>query len=201
MMNYLFIIQKMKSLVTSLILFFFIPVFGQKSVHDSLKVYYQDSLMVSKNFKDGTVSNKLTVKVINPCNAEKNRFDGVVTLINATVQNKHYTDNITYNYPYAQSGLINLKTGNISNFTIDKHQAVLIPFTYCGNMDNDTQVSYITFYKHKKYLHHIKYYCGEDNTCKIKDDLNVTLKDLPSQLKSKVIKDLKTKYKNSKDFY
>lgn len=201
MRNYLFIIQKMKSLVTSLILLFFIPVCGQKSVHDSLKVYYQDSLTVHKNFKDGMVSNTLTVKVINPCNAEKNRFDGAVTLISATVKNKNYTDHVTYNYPYAQSGLINLKPNNISDFTIDKHRAVLIPFTYCGNSDNDTQVSYIIFYKHKKYLHHIKYYCGEDNKCKIKDNLNATLKDLPSPLKLKVIKDLGTKYKNSNDFY
>lgn len=201
MKNYLFIIQKMKSLVTSLILLFFIPLCGQKPVHDSLKVYYQDSLMVNKNFKDGIVSNNLTVKVINPCNAEKNRFDGAVTLISATVKNKNYTDNVIYNYPYAQSGLINLKPNNISDFTIDKHRAVLIPFTYCGNSDNDTQVSYIIFYKRKKYLHHIKYYCGENNKCKAKDNLNVILKDLPAPLKLKVIKDLETKYKNSNDFY
>jgi len=200
-MNYLFTIQKMKSLVTSLILFFFIPVFGQKSVHDSLKVYYQDSLTISKDFKDRTISNKLTVKVINPCNSEKERFDGAVTIICATVKNKNYSDSVLYNYPNAQSGLINLKPNNISNFTVDKHQAVLIPFTYCGNWDNDTQVSYIIFYKHKKYLHHIKYYCGESGKCKINDNLNTTLKDLPSKLKMKVIKDLETKYKNSNDFY
>lgn len=201
MRNYLFIIQKMKSLVTSLILLSFIPINGQKLVDDSLKVYFQDSLMVNKNFKDGIIANNLTIKVINPCNAAQNRFDGAVTLISATVKNKNYTDNVIYNYPYAQSGLINLKTKNISDFTIDKRQAVLIPFTYCGNMDNDTQVSYITFYKHKKYLHHIKYYCGEDNKCKVKDDLNVTLKDLPAPLKANVIQDLATRYKNSNDFY
>lgn len=191
----------MKSLVTSLILFFFIPVFGQKPVHDSLKVYYQDSLTISKDFKDGTISNKLTVKVINPCNSEKERFDGAVTIISATVKNKNYSDRVVYNYPNAQSGLINLKPNNISNFTVDKHQAVLIPFTYCGNWDNDTKVSYIIFYKHKKYLHHIKYYCGENGKCKINDNLNITLKDLPSKLKLKFIKDLETKYKNSNDFY
>ncbi len=200
-MNYLFTIQKMKSLVTSLILFFFIPMFGQKPVHDSLKVYYQDSLTINKDFKDGIISNKLTVKVINPCNSEKERFDGAVTIISANVKNKNYRDSVVYNYPNAQSGLINLKPNNISNFTIDKRQAILIPFTYCGNLDNDTKVSYIIFYKHKKYLHHIKYYCGEDGKCKINDNLNITLKDLPSKLKLKVIKDLETKYKNSNDFY
>lgn len=201
MRNYLFIIQKMKSLVTSLILLFCIPIYGQKPVDDSLKVYYQDSLMVNKNFKDGAISNNLTIKVINPCDSEKNRFDGAVTLISATVKNKNYTDNLTYNYPYAQSGLINLKTKNISDMTIDKRQAVFIPFTYCGNQDNDTQVTYITFYKHKKYLHHIKYYCGENNKCTVKDDLNLTLKDLPAPVKAKVIQDLATKYKNPNDFY
>ncbi|MGK6344224.1 hypothetical protein ACMGDK_18590 [Chryseobacterium sp. DT-3] len=191
----------MKSLVTSLILLFFIPVCGQKPLNDTLKRYYQDSLIIQKNFKDGTISNKLTVKVINPCNSEKNRFDGAVTNISATVKNKNYSDSLVYNYPYAQSGLINLKTDNISDHNINKHQAVFIPFTYCGNWDNDTKVSYIIFYNHKKYLYHIKYFCGEDGKCKLNDNLNITLKDLPSTLRLKMIKDLKTKYNNSNDFY
>ncbi|MEI3789258.1 MULTISPECIES: hypothetical protein [unclassified Chryseobacterium] len=190
----------MKSLVTSLILLFFIPVCGQKPVNDTLKRYYQDSLIIQKNFKDGTISNKLTVKVINPCNSEKNRFDGAVTIISAAVKNKNYSDSVVYNYPYAQSGLINLKTDHISDHNINKHQAVFIPFTYCGNWDNDTKVSYIIFYNHKKYLYHIKYYCGEDGKCKLNDNLNITLKDLPSTLRLKVTRDLKTKYKNSNDF-
>ncbi|MBL1220046.1 hypothetical protein JET18_04300 [Chryseobacterium sp. L7] len=190
----------MKILVTIFILFFFIPACGQKAVHDSLKRYYQDSLIVQKNFKDGNVPSKLTVKVINPCNAEKERFDGAVTIISAVVESKNYSDSIVYNYPDAQSGLINLKINTISDYTINKHQAVLIPFTYCGNWDNDTKVSCIIFYNHKKYLYHIKYRCGEDNKCKINDNLNITLKDLPTELKSKVIKDLETKYNNSNDF-
>lgn len=190
----------MKNLVTSFILFFFIPVCGQKPVDDTLKRYYQDSLIVNKNFKDGAVSNKLAVKVINPCNSEKNRFDGAVTNISAVVKNKNYSDSIVYNYPYAQSSLINLKINNISICTVNKHQAVLIPFTYCGNWDNDTKVSYIIFYNHKKYLYDIKYYCGEDNICKINDNLNVKLKDLPTKLKIQVIKDLKAKYTKSDDF-
>lgn len=190
----------MKSLVNSLIVFFFVPACGQKAVHDSLKVYYQDSLTVHKNFKDGTVSNALTVKVINPCNAEKERFDGVVTIISASVKNKNYSDSVVYSYPYAQSGLINLKSNNISDHNINKHQAVFIPFTYCGNWDNDTKVSYIILYNHKKYLYHIKYHCGEDNKCKINDNLDITLKDLPTKLKLKVIKDLETKYNKSSDF-
>ncbi|PQA90893.1 hypothetical protein B0A69_19360 [Chryseobacterium shigense] len=199
-MNYQFTIQKMKSLVTSLIVFFFIPVFGQKSVNDTLKRYYQDSLIIHKNFKDGTVSNKLTVKVINPCNAEKNRFDGAVTIISAAVKNKNYSDSIVYNYPYAQSGLINLKTNNISSYNINKHEAIFIPFTYCGNWDNDTKVSYIILYNQKKYLYHIKYYCGEDGKCMLNDNLNNTLKDLPSTLRLKISKDLATKYNKSSDF-
>lgn len=200
-MNYLFIIQKMKSSVTSMVLLFCIPVCGQKSVNDTLKRYYQDSLIIHKNFKDGGISNKLTVKVINPCNSEKNRFDGAVTLISATVKNKNYSNSIDYNYPYAQSGLIHVKAENISINNIDKHQAVLIPFTYCGNWDNDTKVSYIILYNRKKYLHHIKYYCEQEGKCKLKDNLNVTLKDLPSKLRLKVLKDLETKYNQSNDFY
>ncbi len=200
-MNYLFIIQKMKSSVTSIVLLFCIPVCGQKSVNDTLKRYYQDSLIIHKNFKDGGISNKLTVKVINPCNSEKNRFDGAVTLISATVKNKNYSNSIDYNYPYAQSGLIHVKAENISINNIDKHQAVLIPFTYCGNWDNDTKVSYIILYNRKKYLHHIKYYCEQEGKCKLKDNLNVTLKDLPSKLRLKVLKDLETKYNQSNDFY
>ncbi|MFN1215767.1 hypothetical protein ACKW6Q_02160 [Chryseobacterium kwangjuense] len=190
----------MKSLAISFIVFFSVSVCGQQSVNDSLKVYYQDSLMIHKDFKDGAVSNKLTVKVINPCNAEKERFDGAVTIISASVKNKNYSDNIVYNYPHAQSGLINLKKDNISNYTINKRQAVFIPFTYCGNWDNDTKVSYMILYNHKKYLYHIKYYCGEDGKCKLNDNLNVTLKDLPSTVKSKLMKDLETKYKSSNDF-
>lgn len=201
MMNYLFIIQPMKSLVTSLILFFFIPVCGQKAVHDSLKVYYQDSLMIHKNVQNGAVSNELTVKVINPCIAEKNRFDGVVTIISATVKNKNYSNTLVYNYPDAQSGLINVKADHISSYAVDKNQAFLIPFTYCGNWDNDTKVSYIVLYNRKKYLYHIKYYCSEGGKCKINDNLNTKLKDLPTALKLKIIKDIETKYKNVNDFY
>lgn len=199
-MNYQFIIQKMKSLAISFIVFLSVSVCGQQSVNDSLKVYYQDSLMIHKDFKDGAVSNKLTVKVINPCDAEKERFDGAVTIISAAVKNKNYSDSIVYNYPHAQSGLINLKKDNISNYTINKRQAVFIPFTYCGNWDNDTKVSYMILYNHKKYLYHIKYYCGEDGKCKLNDNLNVTLKDLPSKVKSKLVKDLETKYNSSNDF-
>ncbi|WP_142724357.1 hypothetical protein [Chryseobacterium sp. ON_d1] len=191
----------MKSSVTSMVLLFCIPVCGQKSVNDTLKRYYQDSLIINKNFKDGGISSKLTVKVINPCNSEKNRFDGAVTLISATVKNKNYSNSIDYNYPYAQSGLIHVKAENISINNIDKHQAVLIPFTYCGNWDNDTKVSYIILYNRKKYLHHIKYYCEQEGKCKLKDNLNVTLKDLPSKLRLKVLKDLETKYNQSNDFY
>ncbi|RXM50573.1 MULTISPECIES: hypothetical protein [unclassified Chryseobacterium] len=191
----------MKSLVTSLLLFLFIPVCGQQPVHDSLKVYYQDSLMISKDFKEGSLSNTLTVKVINPCNAEKEKFDGAVTIISAAVKNKNYSNSIVYNYPYAQSGLINVKEDHISIYTVNKQKAVLIPFTYCGNWDNDTKVSYIILYNRKKYLYHIKYYCEEGGKCKIKDNLNITLKDLPPKLKLQVIKDLKTKYNKSKDFY
>ncbi|WP_347216199.1 hypothetical protein [Chryseobacterium sp.] len=190
----------MKNLITGFILFFFLPASGQKSVHDSMKMYYQDSLMINKSFKNGTVSNKLTVKVINPCNSEKERFDGAVTIINARIKNKNYSDSIVYSYPYAQSGLINLKVNNISLYTIHKQQAVLIPFTYCGNWDNDTTVSYIIFYNRKQYLYHVKYYCKEDGKCKINDKLNILLKDLPSALRLKVMKDLKTKYSHSDDF-
>lgn len=203
-MNYQFTIQKMKSLATSLIVFFVIPVCGQKSVNNSLKMYYQDSLIINKNFKERSVSNKLTVKVINLCDSEKERFDGAVTIISAAVKNKKYSDSIVYNYPYAQSGLINLKANNISNYNINKHQAILIPFTYCGNWDNDTKVSYIILYNHKKYLYHIKYYCGEDGKCKLNDNLNTTLKDLPLtlrlRLRLKINKDPETKYNNSNNF-
>lgn len=191
----------MKKLITGFILFFLISVCGQKAAHESLKMYYQDSLIVNRNFKDGTGFSKLTVKVINPCNAEKERFDGVVTMISAVVKNKNYGDSIVYDYPDAQSGLINLKAENISNYTVNKRQAVFIPFTYCGNWDNDTKVSFIILYSRKKYLYHIKYYCGEDGKCRINDNLNIRLKDLPSELKLKVRKDLETKYNKSDDFY
>ncbi|MDR6919771.1 MULTISPECIES: hypothetical protein [Chryseobacterium] len=191
----------MKKLVTGFILFFLISIGGQNAVHDSLKMYYQDSLIVNKSFKDGTGLSKLTVKVINPCNAEKERFDGAVTMISAVVKNKNYSDSIAYHYPDAQSGLINLKAENISGYTVNKHQAVFIPFTYCGNWDNDTKVSCIILYKRKKYLYHIQYYCGEDGKCRINDNLNIRLKDLPSELKLKVKKDLETKYNKSDDFY
>lgn len=188
----------MKNLITGFILFFFFPVCGQKSVHDSMKMYYQDSLIINKSFNNGTI--KLTVKVINPCNSEKERFDGAVTMINAHIKNKHHDDSITYHYPYAQSGLINFKANNISHYTINKQIAVLIPFTYCGNWDNDTQVSYFIFYNRKHYLYHLQYYCEENGTCKIKDNVNMTLKDVPTALRLKVIKDSETKYNHSDDF-
>lgn len=191
----------MKKLITGFILFFLISIYGQKYVHDSLKMYYQDSLIVNRSFKDGKEFSKLTVKVINPCNAEKERFDGAVTIISAVIKNKNYSDSIVYHYPDAQSGLINLKAENISSYTVNKSQAVFIPFTYCGNWDNDTKVSLIILYNRKKYLYHIKYYCGEDGKCRINDHLNMRLNDLPSELKLKVIKDLETKYNKSGDFY
>lgn len=199
-MNSLRMIQKIKNPVTGLILFFCIPVCGQK-LQDSLGMYHQDSLIISKNFKEGTVFNTLTVKVINPCNSEKERFDGPVTIISAVVKNKNYSDRFVYNYPDAQSGLINLKPDHIAVYPIRKHQAVFIPFTYCGNWDNDTKVSCIILYNRKKYLYHISYYCGEDGKCKVNENLDMTLKDLPLPLKSKVMKDLETQYHDSSDFY
>ena len=191
----------MKNLAISItFLFFANAVLGQKKVSDTLKPYYQDSLIITKKFKDGPLSNNLRIKVINPCDPAKEKFDGAVTMIEAVLKNKNYSDSVIYKYPDAQSGLINFREKNISVCKISGKQAILIPFSYCGNFDNDTKISYILFYDHKKYLYHINYKCGEDLKCKVKDDLNSKLKDLPLKLRTMFVKQLETKFKNAEDF-
>jgi hypothetical protein len=199
-MIFQFILQKMKSLVLNI---FFILLtassFSQKVDDDAMAMYHKDSIMVTQYFKDKKGKNTLTIKIMNPCGLKKGPYDGPLSYIEVNLKNKYTSQNVSYNYADAQSGLLYFNKNEISINEIDGKKAVLIPFYYCGNWDNDNMVSYIIFYDNKKYLEHIKYYCTDNGKCKLND--NLKLNGMPTSLKTFFATILKTKYKKASDLY
>jgi hypothetical protein len=195
-----FILQKMKSLVLNIFFLLLVATsFSQKVDDGSMAMYHRDSIIVTQYFQDKQGKNTLTIKMMNPCGLKKGPYDGPLSYIEASLKNKYASQNVSYNYPDAQSGLLYFNKNEISINEIDGKKAVLIPFYYCGNWDNDNMVSYLIFYDKKKYVEHIKYYCTDNGKCKLNDALK--LKDMPTSLKVFFVNILKKKYKKASDLY
>jgi hypothetical protein len=195
-----FILQKMKSLVLSIIFLLCIATsFSQKGDGDSMEMYHRDSISVTQYFQDKKGKNTLSVKIMNPCGLKKGPYDGALSYIEANLKNKYTSQNISYNYADAQSGLLYFIKDEISINDVEGKKAVFIPFYYCGNWDNDNMVSYLIFYDNKKYVEHIKYYCTDNGKCKLNDHLKC--KGMPTALKTFFANTLKTKYKKASDLY
>ena len=190
----------MKHLVLNIIFLLLVATsFSQKGNVDSMAIFHKDSIIEKKYFKDKKGNNELTIMVMNPCGLNKEPYDGPLSYIEASLKNKYTSNNVSYNYPNAQSGLLYFNKKEVLISDVGGKKAVFIPFYYCGNWDNDNMVSYLIFYDNKKYIEHIKYYCTDNGKCKLND--NVTLKDMPSSLKKFFVKVLKTKYTSTKDLY
>jgi hypothetical protein len=190
----------MKSLVLSIFFLLLVTTsFSQKVDVDSMLVYHRDSIMAKQYFLDKQGKNTLSVKIMNPCGLKKGPYDGPLSYIKASLKNKYTSQNISYNYADAQSGLLYFNKNEISINDVDGKKAVLIPFHYCGNWDNDNMVSYLIFYDNKKYIEHVKYYCADNGKCKLNDTLQ--LKGMPTSLKTFFANILKTKYKKVSDLY
>jgi hypothetical protein len=71
---------------------------------------------------------------------------------------------------------------------LNRIQAVFIPFAYCGNADNDIQISYIVFYNHQASIYHINLRGEDFANYKIADNLEEKLNDLPQNLRKELIK-------------
>jgi hypothetical protein len=195
-----FILQKMKSLVLNIFFTLLVATsFSQKVDVDSTLMYHRDSIAVTQYFQDKKGKNTLTIKIMNPCGLKKGPYDGPLSYIEASLKNKYISQNVSYNYVDAQSGLLYFNKNEISINEIGGKKAVLIPFYYCGNWDNDNMVSYLIFYDNKKYIEHVKYYCTDNGNCKLNDTLK--LKGMPTSLKNFFANILKTKYKKSSDLY
>jgi hypothetical protein len=195
-----FILQKMKNLVLNIFFLLFVATsFSQKVDVDSMLIYHRDSITVVKYFQDKKGKNTLSIKIMNPCGLKKGPYDGPLSYIKATLKNKYTSQNVSYNHVDAQSGLLYFDKNEVLINDVDGKKAVLIPFFYCGNWDNDNMVSYLIFYDSKKYIEHIKYYCIENGNCKLND--SIKLKGMPTPLKTFFINILKTKYKKASDLY
>jgi hypothetical protein len=162
-----------------------------------LKRYIYDSLTIHKTFPNKNRENRLEIKVINPCNDEvdiedKNfRVMGMINSISVWLSNKNETDSLVYFNPNVLMSLIKLRKEDIVFKSISNKPAVFIPFSYCGNADDDIIISYIVFYNKKKYLYHIN--LEGENFCnyRLNDNLDNKLKDMPQKLKNEFIKQLK----------
>jgi hypothetical protein len=190
----------MKSLVLSIIFLLCVATsFSQKVEADSMLMYHRDSITVTQYFQDKKGTNTLTIKMMNPCGLKKGPYDGPLSYIEASLKNKYTSQNVSYNYVDAQSGLLYFNKNEISINDIEGKKAILIPFYYCGNWDNDNTVSYLIFYDNKKYIEHVKYYCTDNGKCRLNDSLK--LKGMPTTLKTFFTNTLKTKYKKASDLY
>lgn len=192
----------MKHLVLNI--FFLLTVatcFSQNVNDDSMVMYHKDSIIEKQYFRDKKGKNELMIKIMNPCGLNKEPYDGPLSYIEASLKNKYTSQNVSYNYADAQSGLLYFNKNEILITDVCGKKAVFIPFYYCGNWDNDNMVSYFVFYDNKKYVEHIKFYCTDNGECKLNDEVQVKLKSMPTPLKSFFINILKTKYKSTKDLY
>ena len=164
-----------------------------------LKQYANDTIIIHKTFTDKNGNNNLEIKVINPCrlseNIEEMRVDGKgINFIFVQLENENYSDTLIYYNPDPQMSLINLVENNIVLKSISGKQAVFILFAYCGNADDDEQITCIVFYYHKKYIYRINLHGVEFQNYKIVDDLNEKLKDLPKKLKKELINHINSQY-------
>ncbi len=158
-----------------------------------LRRYENDSLIIRKMFTDKNGTNKLEIKVVNPCKQSENideiRVDGIINYIIIRLQCKDRsrpasTDTLTYYNPNVPMSLIHLEESNITLKTIAGKQAVFIPFAYCMSAgDDDIRIAYIVFYDHQKYFYHINLRGQDFANYKIVDDLDEKFKALPPKLK------------------
>lgn len=162
----------------------------------------QDSLLVKREFRDGAQKNKLEIKVINPCHLKTPPWDGVKTQIEARLTSRGKVLELIYDYPYPQMSLLYFEAAELKMADIQGAKAVIIPFYYCGNAeDYDRKVSYILFYKQKKYLFHLDYFCKEPAKCKPQKNLNLLFKELPAGLKKYFLDYLNKKHASKGSFH
>jgi hypothetical protein len=192
----------MKHLVLNIFFLFTAATCFSQNVNDeSMGMYHKDSIIEKQYFIDKKGKNELMVKIMNPCGLNKGPYDGPLSYIEASLKNKYASQNISYNYANAQSGLLYFNKNEILISDVGGKKAVFVPFYYCGNWDNDNMVSYLIFFDNKKYVEHIKYYCTDNGKCKLNDDVQEKLKSMPLPLKSFFTNILKTKYKSTSDLY
>jgi len=151
-----------------------------------------DTLVIHKTFHDKNGNNNLEIKVVNPCG--ENKYDGWINYITVSLHNKNYSDTLIYNNSNYEMSLINLVESNLALKSISGKQAVFIPFAYCGNVDDDKQITCIVLYDHKTHIYRINLRGIEFQNYKIVDDLNEKLKDLPKKLKKKLINHINSQY-------
>jgi len=157
-----------------------------------------DSLIVVRNWTDSNGKNTLRIKVDAACNPEVPPYDAHPTKIEAWLRNDNYSTYIEYDDPNFEMEMIYLNESDICfGNGADRVRIVFIPFSYCGNADDDMIVSYIILYNNQKYLYHINTRDQSNNFAGpylLDDDLDTKLKDLPENLRAEFLKLIKSKY-------
>lgn len=166
------------------------------------QIVHIDSIEIHKVWKDKNGENKLMINVNALCNPDKPPFDGHKTKIIASLKNKKFNQTIVFDDQNYQMEMILFREKDLWLTEYHGTKAVFIPFSYCGNADNDVKASFIIFYNGKKHLYHLKFYCGDAGDCKLNEkDLHLKLKALPKELKDHLIKKLKTNYTKGSQFW
>ncbi|GEM_PF-371506 len=166
-----------------------------------LRRFTIDSLVTYRTYNDALGTNRLTVKVINPCNADSAIFDGALTQIAVTLKNKKGIS-YTYRHPDSQMSLIDFRKDEIVLRDFNGKKAVFIPFYYCGGYETyDRKVSYIIIYNNKSYFYHLDYYCKGAQDCSPVKSFEAQFKDLPPAVRSYFIKFLTNKHKLRASFH
>lgn len=146
------------------------------------------SLSVRKTWTDGNGLNTLNVNVSAACFPDDEYSQpGYPTEITATLDNSRYKLVMSYNVKNYQMEMIHLNEEDLFFCDLNGINAVLIPFSYCGNADDDMVISYIVLYAGKKYLFHINLRGSDFANYKVNDNLDKKLKALPDKLKSTLI--------------
>ncbi|WP_146191026.1 hypothetical protein [Sphingobacterium athyrii] len=167
-----------------------------------VKMVLLDSIVTERGYQDIYGKNMLHVKVTNPCNADSSRFDGLLSHIEVQLKNNKGKTSVTYKHPHPQMSLIQFIQEEIHIKDLGGRKAAIVPFYYCGGYESyDMKVSYIVLYENKSYIFHLDYYCGEGVECKPVRTLQATLKNLPKDIRTYLIRYLTKKHRSRDSFH
>lgn len=151
-----------------------------------------DTLVVRKTVIDRKDTNTLEIKIINPCG--ENKYDAAKNYMTVRLHSKNRSDTLLYVNPYPQMSLVNFSESNLALKSVSGRQAVFIPFAYCGNADDNRQITVIVLYDREKYIYEINLHGEEFQNYKIVDNLNEKFKGLPRKLKKELIRLINSQY-------
>ena len=151
------------------------------------------SQVIHRTFHNDNGLNELEIRVTNPYGGH-NYPGGKPNSLTVRLSNGRYADTLVYDNPDYEMSLIALSEANIALRTVGDRTAVIIPFSYGGNADDDLQIGCAVLCDRRKYLFHIRLRGEEFQNYRIVDDLNVIFRELPRVWRRPLTEFIETEY-------